>query len=128
MYLNFENYPSRSQLGRAKTRCAVSCGEEKVDELPACDNGWAPSLSDYADIDVVDFLDPDQFVQAVLPSTSQIENLSSLLIDGTKSSLQWRSEEEQGASARSNRKSIQIFMLKSEHRDAKVLLHVGGKD
>ena len=84
--------------------------------------------SGYADIDVVDFLDPDQFVQAVVPSTSPIENLSSLLINGTKNSLQWRSEEQHGASARSNRRSVQIFMPRSEHRDAKVLLHVGGKD
>lgn len=80
------------------------------------------------DIDVVDFLDPNQFVQAVIPSISQIDNLSSLLIKGTKNSLQWRSEEKQGVSARSNRRSIQIFMPRSEHRDAKVLLHVSGKD
>jgi hypothetical protein len=84
--------------------------------------------SDYADIDVVDLLDPDHFVQAVIPSTAKIENLSSLLISGTENSLQWRSEEEQGVSTRANRRSIQIFMPRSEHRDAKVLLHISGKD
>lgn len=77
-------------------------GKRKSTSFPRAITAGRP-LSDYADIDVVDFLDPDKFVQAVIPSTSQIENLSSLLIDGTKSSLQWRSEEEQGASARSNR-------------------------